>query len=187
MLFLPPLVKAATHPQKISRSSISYWSNSPLHTAHHRVFLRFTPRRKLYQRFPQRLHPFVFDSNFSYREVLHLSQGWINTVKRSVASSTQLKLRCLDPNNSPRQPVGALHAMPLPAVFNWVFIFVQPPNLIENQIFIALSPKGSKANTENPASKSKLYACYPSFMQSSWKKSCIVLRKKHCPPITEKG
>ncbi|MEO0394905.1 MAG: FAD-dependent monooxygenase [Cyanobacteria bacterium P01_A01_bin.137] len=74
------------------QTSISYWSNSPLHTAHHRVFLRFTLRRKLQLLFPQWLHPFVFDlvfdSDLSYGEMLHLSQGWINKVRRSVASST---------------------------------------------------------------------------------------------------
>ena len=54
-------------------------------------FLRLTLGRKLHQWFPQRFKPFVFDlvfdSDLSYAEVLHLSQGWINKVKRSMAST----------------------------------------------------------------------------------------------------
>ncbi|MEM7063699.1 MAG: NAD(P)/FAD-dependent oxidoreductase [Cyanobacteria bacterium P01_B01_bin.77] len=55
-------------------------------------FLRLTLGRKLHQWFPQRFQPFVFDlvldSDLSYTEVLTLSQGWINKVKRSMAAST---------------------------------------------------------------------------------------------------
>ncbi|MBT9315287.1 FAD-dependent oxidoreductase [Leptothoe spongobia] len=53
-------------------------------------FLRLTLGRKLHQWFPQWFQPFVFDlvldSDLSYAEVLNLSQGWINKVKRSMAS-----------------------------------------------------------------------------------------------------
>lgn len=55
-------------------------------------FLRLTLGRKLHQCFPQWFKPFVFDlvldSDLSYAEVLQLSQGWINKVKHSMASST---------------------------------------------------------------------------------------------------
>ncbi|MGB7485353.1 MAG: NAD(P)/FAD-dependent oxidoreductase, partial [Phormidesmis sp.] len=49
--------------------------------------LRLTIGRKLNRWFPQWFKPFVFDlvldSDMSYSEVLSLSQGWINKVKRS--------------------------------------------------------------------------------------------------------
>ncbi len=53
-------------------------------------FLRLTVSRKLHQWFPQRFLPFVFDlvldTELDYSEVLHLSEGWINKVKRSLAA-----------------------------------------------------------------------------------------------------
>lgn len=52
-------------------------------------FLRLTVGRKLHQWFPERFAPFVFDlvldTDLDYSEVLRLSQGWINKVKRSMA------------------------------------------------------------------------------------------------------
>ena len=54
-------------------------------------FLRLTLGRKLNQWFPRWFKPFVFDlvldTDLSYTEVLRLSQGWINKVKRSMAAS----------------------------------------------------------------------------------------------------
>ncbi|MBD1873799.1 hypothetical protein H6F75_09915 [Nodosilinea sp. FACHB-131] len=54
-------------------------------------FLRLTVGRKLHQWFPQRFSPFVFDlvldTHLNYSEVLHLSKGWINRVKRSMAAT----------------------------------------------------------------------------------------------------
>lgn len=51
-------------------------------------FLRLTLGRKLNNWFPQWFSPFVFDlvldTDLSYSEVLRLSQGWINKVKRSM-------------------------------------------------------------------------------------------------------
>ena len=51
-------------------------------------FLRLTVGRKLNKWFPQWFKPFVFDlvldTDLSYAEVLSLSQGWINKVKRSM-------------------------------------------------------------------------------------------------------
>lgn len=53
-------------------------------------FLRLTVGRKLHQWFPDRFPPFVFDlildTNLSYLEVLHISEGWINKVKHSMSS-----------------------------------------------------------------------------------------------------
>ena len=50
-------------------------------------FLRLTISRLLHQWFPQWVKPFVFDlvldQDLSYSQVLSLSQGWINKVKRS--------------------------------------------------------------------------------------------------------
>lgn len=55
-------------------------------------FLRLTLGRKLHQWFPQRFSPFVFDlvldTDLDYSEVLRLSQGWINKVKRSMATAS---------------------------------------------------------------------------------------------------
>ncbi|MBW4462687.1 MAG: FAD-dependent monooxygenase [Nodosilinea sp. WJT8-NPBG4] len=54
-------------------------------------FLRLTVGRKLHQWFPQRFSPFVFDlvldTDLNYSEVLRLSEGWINKVKRSMAAT----------------------------------------------------------------------------------------------------
>jgi kynurenine 3-monooxygenase len=51
-------------------------------------FLRLTMSRLLHQWFPQWVKPFVFDlvldQDLSYSQVLSLSQGWINKVKRSL-------------------------------------------------------------------------------------------------------
>jgi len=51
-------------------------------------FLRLKISRVLHQWFPQWVKPFVFDlvldHNLSYSQVLTLSQGWINKVKRSL-------------------------------------------------------------------------------------------------------
>lgn len=51
-------------------------------------FLRLTISRFLHRWFPQGVKPFVFDlvldQNLSYSQVLSLSQGWINKVKRSL-------------------------------------------------------------------------------------------------------
>jgi kynurenine 3-monooxygenase len=52
-------------------------------------FLRLTIHRLLHRWFPQWVKPFVFDlvrdQDLSYSQVLSLSQGWINKVKRSFA------------------------------------------------------------------------------------------------------
>ncbi|MBD2114288.1 MULTISPECIES: FAD-dependent oxidoreductase [Cyanophyceae] len=54
-------------------------------------FLRLTVGRKLHQWFPRRFSPFVFDlvldTDLDYSEVLRLSEGWINKVKRSMAAT----------------------------------------------------------------------------------------------------
>jgi len=51
-------------------------------------FLRLTVGRLLHQWFPSWVKPFVFDlvldTDLSYSQVLSLSQGWINKVKRSM-------------------------------------------------------------------------------------------------------
>lgn len=51
-------------------------------------FLRLTVGRKLHQWFPSQFSPFVFDlvldTDLNYSEVLKLSEGWINKVKRSM-------------------------------------------------------------------------------------------------------
>lgn len=51
-------------------------------------FLRLTMSRLLHRWFPQWVKPFVFDlvldKDLSYSQVLSLSQGWINKVKRSL-------------------------------------------------------------------------------------------------------
>ena len=53
-------------------------------------FLRLTLGRFLYKSFPSLVKPFVFDlvldTDLPYSQVLHLSQGWINKVKRSMNS-----------------------------------------------------------------------------------------------------
>lgn len=55
-------------------------------------FLRMRFRRLLNRWFPQWVKPFVFDlvldSDLSYSQVLKLSQGWIDKVKRSMSGST---------------------------------------------------------------------------------------------------
>jgi len=52
------------------------------------IFLRLTVGRLLHQWFPSWVKPFVFDlvldTDLSYSQVLSLSQGWINKVKRSM-------------------------------------------------------------------------------------------------------
>jgi len=51
-------------------------------------FLRLTVGRLLHQWFPSWVKPFVFDlvldTDLSYSQVLSLSQGWINKVKRLI-------------------------------------------------------------------------------------------------------
>jgi kynurenine 3-monooxygenase len=53
-------------------------------------FLRLTLSRLLHRWFPQQVKPFVFDlvldQDLSYSQVLSLSQGWINKVKRSLVA-----------------------------------------------------------------------------------------------------
>ena len=55
-------------------------------------FLRLTIGRVLHQWFPQWVKPFIFDlvldTNLSYSQVLELSQGWIDKVKRSMAETS---------------------------------------------------------------------------------------------------
>lgn len=57
-------------------------------------FLRLTLNRYLHRWFPQWVKPFVFDlvldADLPYSQVLHLSQGWIDKVKRSMVK-TQVK------------------------------------------------------------------------------------------------
>jgi kynurenine 3-monooxygenase len=54
-------------------------------------FLRLTVSRTLHQWFPQWFKPFLFDlildTELSYSQVLNLSRGWVNKVKRSMVES----------------------------------------------------------------------------------------------------
>lgn len=55
-------------------------------------FLRLTLSRLLHRWFPRQVPPFLFDlvldTDLPYSEVLHLHQGWIRKVKRSLGQST---------------------------------------------------------------------------------------------------